>query len=58
MKCPALYRTTNIDGLSIFYSEAGPEDAAKLHLLHGLPSFCIGRGNKPNAKILVDALME
>jgi pimeloyl-ACP methyl ester carboxylesterase len=32
------YRTTQIDGLSIFYREAGPIDAPTLLLLHGLPS--------------------
>jgi pimeloyl-ACP methyl ester carboxylesterase len=38
MKSPTLYRTTEIDGLSIFYREAGPKDAPILLLLHGLPS--------------------
>src|SRR5437773_3290490 len=33
-----LYRTTKIDGLSSFYSEAGPKDGPTLLLLHGLPS--------------------
>jgi pimeloyl-ACP methyl ester carboxylesterase len=33
-----LYRTTQVDGLSIFYREAGPADAPPLLLLHGLPS--------------------
>jgi pimeloyl-ACP methyl ester carboxylesterase len=32
------YRTIPIDGLSIFYREAGPKDAPTLLLLHGLPS--------------------
>ena len=32
------YRTTKIDGLSIFYREAGPKDGPTLFLLHGLPS--------------------
>ena len=32
------YRTTEIDGLSIFYREAGPKDGPTLLLLHGLPS--------------------
>jgi hypothetical protein len=27
MKYPTFYRTTQIDGLSIFYREAGPKDA-------------------------------
>ena len=38
MKYPTLYRTVQIDGLSIFYREAGPKDAPTLLLLHGLPS--------------------
>src|SRR5437870_10102545 len=32
------YRTTKIDGLSIFYREAGPKGGPTLFLLHGLPS--------------------
>ena len=32
------YRTTYVDGHSIFYREAGPKDAPTLLLLHGLPS--------------------
>src|SRR5246127_4847135 len=35
---PTFYRTTQIDGLSIFYREAGPKDAPTILLLHGLPS--------------------
>jgi pimeloyl-ACP methyl ester carboxylesterase len=35
---PILYRTAHVDGLSIFYREAGPKDAPTLLLLHGLPS--------------------
>jgi pimeloyl-ACP methyl ester carboxylesterase len=38
MKYPTSYRTVQIDGLSIFYREAGPKDAPALLLLHGLPS--------------------
>jgi pimeloyl-ACP methyl ester carboxylesterase len=38
MKYPTLYRTTQVDGLSIFYREAGPKDAPTLLLLHGFPS--------------------
>jgi pimeloyl-ACP methyl ester carboxylesterase len=38
MKHPTLYRTIPIDGLSLFYREAGPKDAPTLLLLHGLPS--------------------
>ena len=33
-----VYRTIKIDGLSIFYREAGPKTAPTLLLLHGLPS--------------------
>jgi pimeloyl-ACP methyl ester carboxylesterase len=32
------YRSKQIDGLCIFYREAGPKDAPTLLLLHGLPS--------------------
>jgi len=35
---PTFYRSVQVDGLSIFYREAGPKDAATLLLLHGLPS--------------------
>ena len=38
MKYPTAYRTIQIDGLSIFYREAGPKDAPTILLLHGLPS--------------------
>ncbi|GLS19731.1 alpha/beta hydrolase [Labrys miyagiensis] len=38
MKYPIHYRTVDIDGLSIFYREAGPHGAPTLLLLHGLPS--------------------
>src|SRR5260370_20577872 len=38
MRYPNFYRTIQIDGLSIFYREAGPKDAPTLLLLHGLPS--------------------
>lgn len=33
-----LYRTVQVDGLSIFYREAGPKDAPTILLLHGFPS--------------------
>jgi len=32
------YRTVTVDGLSIFYREAGPRNAPTLLLLHGFPS--------------------
>jgi pimeloyl-ACP methyl ester carboxylesterase len=35
---PTFYRTISVDGLSIFYREAGPRDAPALLLLHGFPS--------------------
>src|SRR5581483_4496729 len=38
MKNPVSYRSVQVDGLSIFYREAGPKDAPDLLLLHGLPS--------------------
>jgi pimeloyl-ACP methyl ester carboxylesterase len=38
VKHPTFYRTIPVDGLSIFYREAGPKDAPALLLLHGLPS--------------------
>jgi pimeloyl-ACP methyl ester carboxylesterase len=38
MEHPILYRTIQIDGLSIFYRETGQPDAPTILLLHGLPS--------------------
>jgi pimeloyl-ACP methyl ester carboxylesterase len=38
VKYATCYRTIQVDGLSIFYREAGPKDAPTLLLLHGLPS--------------------
>jgi pimeloyl-ACP methyl ester carboxylesterase len=38
VKHPTFYRTIQVDGLSIFYREAGPKDAPTILLLHGLPS--------------------
>jgi len=38
VKHPTRYRTITIDGLSIFYREAGPKDGPTILLLHGLPS--------------------
>jgi len=32
------YRTLNMEGLEIFYREAGPRDAPTVLLLHGFPS--------------------
>ena len=32
------YRTTEIDGIDIFYREAGPADAPAVLLLHGFPT--------------------
>jgi pimeloyl-ACP methyl ester carboxylesterase len=32
------YRTLNVEGLEIFYREAGPRDASTVLLLHGFPS--------------------
>ena len=36
-KYPTRYRTIAIDGVSIFYREAGPKDGPTILLLHGLP---------------------
>ncbi|HKF12383.1 MAG TPA: alpha/beta hydrolase, partial [Xanthobacteraceae bacterium] len=33
-----LFKNINIDGLNIFYREAGKETAPKLVLLHGFPA--------------------
>jgi pimeloyl-ACP methyl ester carboxylesterase len=38
MEQQIFYRTVKVDGLSIFYREAGPKDAPTILLLHGLPS--------------------
>lgn len=35
---PNFYHTIEIDGLALFYREAGPKDAPTLLLLHGFPS--------------------
>ena len=35
---PTFYRTAQVDGLNIFYREAGPEDAPVIVLLHGFPT--------------------
>jgi pimeloyl-ACP methyl ester carboxylesterase len=35
---PTSYRTIAVDGINIFYREAGPRDAPVILLLHGLPS--------------------
>ena len=32
------YRTVRVDGLDIFYREAGPKDGPAILFLHGLPS--------------------
>ena len=34
----ASYRTVRVDGLDVFYREAGPKDGPTILLLHGLPS--------------------
>jgi pimeloyl-ACP methyl ester carboxylesterase len=35
---PIFYRTLKIDGLDVFYREAGPKDGPVILLLHGFPS--------------------
>jgi pimeloyl-ACP methyl ester carboxylesterase len=38
MQYPTFYRTIQVDGLSLFYRQAGPKAAPTVLLLHGLPS--------------------
>ncbi len=38
MEQQVFYRTVKVDGLSVFYREAGPKDGPTILLLHGLPS--------------------
>src|ERR1051326_5682607 len=38
MPDPVSYGAVKVDGLSIFYREAGPKDGPTMLLLHGLPS--------------------
>jgi len=38
MQHQVFYRTVKVNGLSVFYREAGPADAPVILLLHGLPS--------------------
>ena len=35
---PTMYKTVKVDGLDIFYREAGPKDAPTILLLHGFPT--------------------
>ncbi len=35
---PTLHKTIQVDGLDIFYREAGPKDAPTILLLHGFPT--------------------
>jgi pimeloyl-ACP methyl ester carboxylesterase len=35
---PTFYRAVEVDGLNIFYREAGPKDAPVILLLHGFPT--------------------
>ena len=35
---PVMHRTVRIDGMDIFYREAGPKDAPTILLLHGFPT--------------------
>ena len=38
LAAPVLHRTVKVDGLDIFYREAGPKDAPAVLLLHGFPT--------------------
>ena len=44
---PTLHKTIDVDGLEIFYREAGPKGAPTILLLHGFPLPIFSR---PNAK--------
>ena len=37
-RIPTLHKTVQIDGLDIFYREAGPKEAPTILLLHGFPT--------------------
>jgi alpha-beta hydrolase superfamily lysophospholipase len=37
-KYPTLHKTITVDGVDIFYREAGPTDAPTILLLHGFPT--------------------
>src|SRR4051812_40073915 len=37
-RLPVHYQTARVDGLDIFYREAGPKDAPVILLLHGFPT--------------------
>ena len=37
-KYPTLHKTIEVDGVEIFYREAGPQDAPVILLLHGFPT--------------------
>jgi pimeloyl-ACP methyl ester carboxylesterase len=39
VECNITYRTTQVDGWSIFYREAGPNDAPTILFLHDYPGF-------------------
>ena len=36
--CPVEYKAASVDGVSLFYRDAGPRDAPTIVLLHGFPS--------------------
>ena len=45
------YRTIRVDGLSIFYREAGPRDAPTLLLLHGSSIVAANVSAKPLTRL-------
>ena len=53
MQQQVFYRKVKVDGLSIFYREAGPTNAPTILLLHGLPSS--SRMFQPLLKRLADS---
>ena len=56
-----VYRTSKIEGLDIFYREAGPKDAPVVLLLHGFPSSSFMFRNlipdSPQAKLVKSSRM-
>jgi pimeloyl-ACP methyl ester carboxylesterase len=52
MEHPTFYRAIQIDGLSIFYREAGPNDAPTLLLLHGFSSSSRLQGRQSHPAVL------
>jgi hypothetical protein len=41
---PSTFNTVNVDGIRIFYREAGPKDGPRVRLLHDFPTSHLYRG--------------